>query len=380
MVYGLACLLPINGGITTVPTIREVAINSGVSTATVSRVLAGGAERKRCSAEAIRRVETVAAQLGYRVNYHMRSVRRKRSDAIGYITERSGPLHGNQAGDWYFEQLGKGVQNAAQKAGCMVAHVQTDSATARDRSALARGIQYVQERRLDGLILPGILSSFHGRLDDATHDNMPIVVIEPVDQTRWSCIYFDEVAGMQLILDHLLALNHRRLLWLGPAPAAPNRSVAREQAVLRAAFSAGVQGHCCFYGHGHNVDLGELASLAEQAVLDYLAGDPAPFTAIVAYNDLAAIGACRALARRGIRVPQDVSVTGFDDHCAALAWPPLTTVSHELFELGKRAGELVLEMIDANPTERAQLRQHRETMTPHLVIRESTAVASPLPS
>lgn len=360
------------------PNIREVADKSGVSTATVSRVLAGGHERRRCSPEAIQRVEAVAAELGYRVNYHMRSVRLKRSDAIGYITERGGPLHGNQAGDWYFEQLGKGVQIAAQEAGCMVAHVQTDAAQTHNKSALLRGLQFVQERRLDGLVLPGILSSFQGRLDDATHDGLPIVVIEPADQTRWCSIHFDEVAGIQQIMDHLLTLGHRRLLWLGPAPAAANRSVAREQAVLRAAFSAGVQGHCCFYEHSRTVDLEDMVGVAEKAVHNYLAGDPPPFTAIVAYNDLAAIGSCRALARRGIRVPQDVSVTGFDDYCAALAWPPLTTVTHELFEMGQRAGALVLEMINADPARRSQLCQHRETMTPRLIVRESTAAAPPL--
>lgn len=357
------------------PTIREVARKSGVSTATVSRVLAGGSQRRRCSPDAIQRVEAVAAELGYRVNYHMRSVRRRRSDAIGYITERQGPLHGNQAGDWYFEQLCKGIQIAAQDAGCVVTHVQSDAGQASGKSALARGINYLQERRLDGLVLPGILSSFHGRLDDASYDSLPIVVLEPAEPTRWCAITFDEDAGMQLILDHILALGHRRLLWLGPAPSAPNRSVVREQAVLRAAFSAGVQGNCCFFEHGRNIDVEDLVSLAETAVRTYLEGDPPPFTAVIAYNDIAAIGACRALARKGIRVPQDVSVTGFDDYCAAIAWPPLTTVTHELFEMGHRAGQLVLQMVNADPDEREQLRQHRESVVPRLIVRESTAAA-----
>ncbi|MHB1158562.1 MAG: LacI family DNA-binding transcriptional regulator [Phycisphaerales bacterium] len=357
------------------PTIREVADKSGVSTATVSRVLAGGPARLRCSPQVVQRVETIAKDLGYRVNYHMRSVRKKRSDAIGYITERHPQTAGNEAGGWYFEQILEGVQAAVQNAGCAVMQVRSNKLEQNDKPALMRGLNFVQERRLDGLVLPGILSSFQGRLDNQTYDDLPVVVVEPVEQTRWCAIRFDELAGIQRIIDHLMQLGHRQLLWLGPAHTWTNRSTIREQLVLRAAFSTGVQGHCCFYEEPISISIEALVQRAEDAMLNYLAGDPPPFTAIVAYNDLTALGVCRALARRGISVPGQVSVTGFDDHCASLCWPPVTTVTHELFEMGRRAGELVLELVNADPAKRAELRQHHETFTPRLVVRESTGPA-----
>lgn len=357
------------------PTIREVADKSGVSTATVSRVLAGGHTRLRCSPQVIQRVETIAKDLGYRVNYHMRSVRKKRSDAIGYITERHPQTHGNEAGSWYLEQILEGIQVAVQSAGCAVMQVRSNKLEQNDKPALVRGLNFVQERRLDGLVLPGILSSFHGRLDNPAYDDMPVVVVEPVEQTRWCSIRFDELAGIQQIIDHLMQLGHRQLLWLGPTCTWANRTTVREQLVLRAAFSTGVQGHCCFYEEPVSISIEALVQRAEDAMLNYLTGDPPPFTAVVAYNDLTALGACRALARKGISVPRQVSVTGFDDHCASLCWPPVTTVTHELFEMGRRAGERVLELINADPAKRDELRQRHETFTPRLIVRESTGPA-----
>ncbi len=359
------------------PTIREVAEKSGVSTATVSRVLSGGAERQRCSAEVIARVEMIARDLGYRVNYHMRSVRKKRSDVIGYITERRPYPAGDDAGGWYFDQILEGVQASVHATGRMVMQIRSDATAPDDAtSALQRGLNFIQERRLDGFILPGMLSKFQGRMGNELTDEIPVAVVEPGGPTRWSTVLFDEVSGIKQIIDHLFSLGHKRLLWLGPSePIWATRTNVREQMVLRAAFATGAQGHCCYYEDSKKMSLSESAQRAEDAVLKYLSAAYDPFTAIIAYNDLAALGACRALARKGISVPHQVSVTGFDDHCAALAWPPLTTVTHELFEMGYFAAQVVMEMIDAEPARREELRQSKKIFTPKLVTRESTGPA-----
>ena len=356
-------------------TIRQVAKKSGVSTATVSRVLGEGEARKRCSADVIQRVEAAANELGYRVNYHLRSVSRNRSDTIGYITEKQRQADGSAAGTWYLEQIAEGLQAVAQDAGCAILQVRSGMQDHGPRSALRRGIHFLQERRIDGFVLPGSLSSFHGRLDDPANDKLPVVVVEPAEPTRWCTVGYDEALGIRLILSHLMELGHRELLWLGPEQSWRDQSRPREELFLRAAFAAGARGHSCFYDDPLGLHVEDYTQRVENSLLHHLENCPKPFTAIVAYNDLVALAACRALARKGLRVPVDVSVTGFDDECSMLAFPPVTTVTHELFEMGVRAGQLILEIVDADADRREELRTHRETFTPRLIVRESTGPA-----
>lgn len=356
----------------TMPTIREVAEKSGVCASTVSRVLAGGSDRARYSARVVQQVEATALSLGYRVNYHMRSVRKRRSDAIGFIIECDPQTQGHQAGDWYFEQMLEGVQAAAQAAGCAVMQVRSTDREVEEKSALQRGLHFVQERRLDGLVLPGMLTAFHGRMDNPAYDAVPVVVVEPREPTRWCSVGFDDAAGIRMILNHLVEWGHRRLLWLGPASTTGYTPDSREQLLLHAAFALEVTGDSCYYPIEHDIRLETFTQRVEAALLKHLAGHPKPFTAIVAYNDLAATIACRVLASQGIGVPGQVSVTGFDDSYAVLASPPLTTVTHELFEMGLRAGRLVLEMIGTDEAKRIDLRRHREVITPRFIQRQST--------
>jgi DNA-binding LacI/PurR family transcriptional regulator len=278
---------------------------------------------------------------------------------------------GNDGG-WYFEQLSEGVQAAAQNAGCMLMQVRSHWDEKTPKSALRRGIQCLQARRLDGLVLPGALSGLQSHLDVAEYPELPIVVVDPARPTCYCTVDFDDAAAMRIIMDHLLKLGHRKLLWLGKRH---SQMTPREGLWLRTALSAGAQGEACHYEESVNAVTEEVVRHAEQAILDYLAGDHPPFTAVTAYNDMVALGACRALARKGLRVPRDISVVGFDDSYASLAWPPLTTISHELFEMGRRAGQLVLEMIDADDNRREEMRRHSEMFAPRLVQRESTGPA-----
>jgi len=358
-------------------TIREVAEKSGVSTATVSRILVGGPARERCNPETVQRVESVARHLGYQTNYHMRAVRRQRSDAMGFVVERYRQTSASNTGNWYFEEMCEGIQAAAQDANQMVVQVRSDPGVQGNKSALRRGLTFLQERRLDSLVIPGILGYFQGRLDDPVYHDYPVVVVEPVGPTCWCSVGFDAVAGVRQVLEHLAGLGHRHLLWIGPGPRPDASPMAkREEIMLRLAFSMDLCGQLCLYDEPFDISTDDLMVRAEAALLHYLDSEPRPFTAIVAFNDLVAIGACHALARRGVAVPAQVSVVGFDDSYASIAWPPLTTVSHRLFDMGLRAGQLAMEMTNADPARRQELRQQQHVITPHLVQRESTGPAS----
>ena len=139
---------------------------------------------------------------------------------------------------------------------------------------------------------------------------------------------------------------------------------------------AGLRGSSCrFQRIQSGTDyLADLADAAEAALAEHLCNTSRTFTGVVCYNDVTAIGACGALLASGLRIPDDVSVIGFDNVEAPLANPRLTTVSHRLDEMGRRATEMVLELVD-DPTAVTRLRGHREILCPELVVRKSTGRA-----
>ena len=359
------------------PTIREVAEKSGVSAMSVSRVLSHGPQRKRCSESVIRRVEEAAEQLGYRVNYHMRSVRNKRSDTIGLVVELDIQKQGNQTGDWYFAQIYDGVQAAAQENGLMVLQVRPNPRE-NNLSAIEQGVHFIQERRLDGLVVIETTDQREKILAvaETVLKNIPITIIEPHLKTSFNEVRFDHQAGVNMLVDHLASLGHHHLLWLGPVN--PSKvHPDREQQFLKAAFARGMQGQCCHFQWPENDHVFETEiQHINKALNDFLDKHPLNFTAIVAYNDLIALAAYQVLAQRGIPIPQQVSVTGFDDSHAVLGSPSLTTVSHELFEMGRRAGHITIDMISSSSKKH---KQKCETISPKLIVRNSTGPTTPLP-
>jgi LacI family transcriptional regulator len=214
--------------------------------------------------------------------------------------------------------------------------------------------------------------------------DLPIVVIQPRIETTLPVVEFDDEAAVRLLVRHLRELGHAELLWLGPLPAQLSRSSIREQAFMTEVWDAQLRGGSCRFDRNaereKHPDLDPddlLMTIAENALAQLLAeqGDGRRFTAVVCYNDLVAIGACRALARRGLRVPQDVSVVGFDNAEAPFASPPLTTIDHKLPQMGRRAGELVLEMVTGGESVRHARRGYRDVLAPDLIVRASSGPA-----
>ena len=297
-------------------TIADVAERAGVSTATVSRVLAGVG---RARPETQARVLEAARELDYRPSEVARSLKRRSTQTLGLIiTDIENP---------YFPELVRSVEDAARAAGFSVLLCNAADDPEREASYL----DLLVDRRVDGLIIAA--SSLGVRQGEwLMAPPIPVVLVNTAaPDADLPTIMSDNEGGGRVATEHLLALGHRRFGYLMPPP----RNVdapARLAGVRRALTAAGVPRDALTIAHGE-----ALVGGGEAAANDLI--DRAPeTTAIVAYNDLMAIGALRALRRRGRRVPADTSVIGFDDvPVAAYVDPPLTTISQRTEEMGRWA-------------------------------------------
>jgi LacI family transcriptional regulator len=297
-------------------TIADVAAKAGVSTATVSRVLAGvGQARPETQA----RVLKAARELDYRPSEVARSLKRRSTQTLGLIiTDIENP---------YFPQLVRSVEDAARAAGYSVLLCNAADDPEREASYL----DLLVERRVDGLVIAASsLGARHG--DWLTAPPIPVVLVNTAaPEADVPTIMSDNEGGGRMVAEHLIGLGHRRFGYLMPPPRnvdAPDRLAG----VRRALREAGIGPDALQIARGEALVWG-----GEVAANELL--DRAPeTTAFIAYNDLMAIGALRALRRRGRRVPAEASVAGFDDVAlAAYVDPPLTTIAQRTEEMGRWA-------------------------------------------
>jgi DNA-binding LacI/PurR family transcriptional regulator len=170
-------------------------------------------------------------------------------------------------------------------------------------------------------------------------------------------------------MDHLLALGHRRLLWLGLAGSS---GAQRRRDLLRArAVASGAVMRECLLPQCASQTIAGALEWWRDAFASALPRQP-PFTALIGYTDLITLAATQALWAAGRRVPADVSVLGFDDVHASYGCPALTAVDMRLTDIGRRAVDLLLDILDGAAPQRG----HRENMPTRLVVRASTSSPS----
>ncbi len=308
------------------PTIRDVALSAGVSTATVSRVLAGIGNPRPETSDAV--MGAVAA-LDYRPSGVARSLRMKRTRTLGLIvTDIQNP---------FFPELVRAADLAARGLGYSIL---LGSAAYDERRAM-HYLGLMVDRRVDGLIVASSQVSEES-LKWLLSSPVPAVVVNAeADGLPVEVITSDNVGGARLAVDHLVGLGHRRIAYIrGPAtytadaPRAEGFRSACRDAGLSPADTLEVAGDGAFEG-------------GERAAAELLA-QGRDLTAIVCYNDITAIGVLRALRAARLRVPDDISVVGIDD-IAAAAWvaPALTTVAQQKAEMGRLAVERLASMFSA---------------------------------
>ena len=299
-------------------TIGDVAERANVSTATVSRVLAG-IGRARPETEA--RVLAAARELDYRPSGVARSLKRQTTETLGLIvTDIENP---------YFPELVRAVEDAARAEGYAILLCNA----ADDPEREAAYLELLVERRVDGLIIAA--SSLGGRHTEwLAAPPLPVVLVNTAAaDVDLPSIHSDNRAGSRLAAQYLLDLGHRRFGYLMPPPRNVDGPVRLARASAMHLADAGLDPDSIAIAVG-----APLVGGGEAAMLEVL--DRAPdVTAVLAYNDLMAIGALRAVRRRGGSVPGDVSVVGFDDVAlAAYVDPPLTTLSQSTARDGLLGG------------------------------------------
>jgi DNA-binding LacI/PurR family transcriptional regulator len=324
-------------------TIYDVARQAKVSHQTVALYLRGHTGFR---AETRERVERALRDLNYRPNRAARALATRRSyriAALVYELLEVGPA--------------KTIQGAAERArdaGYLLDVVAVDPS---DATALDRAIETVDAQDVAGVVAFAPVDQLLGRLEGVTFHVPVFLETEPEGEAEERSINH---IGLERIVDHLVGLGHRRIGYLGGPPdwlAARNRESALRDALAR----HGVEPVGVTYGNwssasGHG-------AVSEAGWLDQV-------TALVVANDQMALGAILALSERGLRVPGDVSVTGFDDTPeAAFYLPPLTTVRIDYAQQGRDLVERLLARIDPETVGAGDPSAHE----PELVVRASTA-------
>jgi LacI family transcriptional regulator len=324
-------------------TLEKVAERAGVSPSTVSRILNGTAV---VSEEKRRAVERAIAALGFVPNPIARGLAGGRTLSIGVVTQAiDSPFYGAAL---------RGIEDELDKAGYNALFVSGHWNAAEE----ARCIEVLRSRRVDGIIV------LTGRLSDAAlracARSLPVVVTgRTLKAPGLFALNFDNVAGARLATEHLIALGHKRIACITGDPAHPD-AVERLRGYRAALEDAGLT-----YEQGL-VAPGQFNEESGRMAMERLLDSRQRFTAVFACNDQMAFGASLALHRRGLRVPDDVSLVGFDDLTTSVyTVPPLSTVHQPGYELGRLAAAAALQLLSGTKPEVSM-------PAPRLITRESS--------
>lgn len=312
------------------PTLRDVAREAGVHAATASRALNPRTRRLVNDATA-ERVRQVAERLGYRPNPIARSLKTSRSASVGVVVpDITNPL---------FPPIVRGVEDALSPAGYNAWIVNTDN----DADREAALVSSLRSRQVDGLIVATARLK-HTLIEDLVAENFPLVLVNRrIESPSVPAVTGDDAGGVLLAVQHLVELGHRRIAHLaGPQWTSTGQGRLRAYRAAVAEFGLSADPDLVVACDAWSETEGSRGT-AE------LLNSGADFTAVVAGNDLLALGCYDVMHERGLRCPQDLSVVGFNDiPFIDKLRPPLTTVRIPHYQIGTEAARLLLERID-NP-------------------------------
>lgn len=321
-----------------------VAERSRVSPSTVSRILNGTAVVSDEKREA---VEQAIADLGFVPNPVARGLAGGRTLSVGVVTQAiDSPFYGIAL---------RGIEDELDRAGYIALFVSGHWNATEE----ARCMDALRSRRVDGIIV------LTGRLSDSAlrtcAKSIPVVVTgRSLKAHNLFALNFDNVGGAKLATEHLMQLGHRRIAFIAGVPAHAD-AIERERGYRQALAAAGIT------PDENLVVPGQFHEESGRLAMEQLLQGRQRFSAVFAANDQMAFGALLALHQRGLKVPEDVSLVGFDDLSTSMyALPPLTTVHQPGYELGRLAAASMLQLLVGQ-------RPAVELPAPRLVVRESSA-------
>jgi DNA-binding LacI/PurR family transcriptional regulator len=330
-------------------TLKSVAAHLGLSAGTVSSVLNDAPSARHIPKATRERIIAAARKLDYRPNFFARSLRKQRTFTIGVIA--------HEIGDGYSSSVIAGIEHSArQKNYFFVTGVHRH-----DQELFDKYARLLLQRGAEGIIT----------VDFNLAHSLPVPTVAipgHTDNEGVINILIDHRHAAELAFKHLINLGHKQIAFLKGHPDSPD-SQYRWSAIEQVADELGLE-----------LDpelVIQIDSTDSTPSLGYpfakkLIEKKRPFTALFAFNDISAIGSIRAFQEAGMRVPQEVSVVGFDDiPAAAFHYPSLTTIRQPLRKMGEIAVDMLVEQI-----ERRSEWQREIAVQPELVVRESTAPAA----
>jgi len=344
-----------------VTTIRDVARESGYSASTVSIVLNDAPLSRYIPADTKQRIETAARRLGYRPNPLARSLRSQHSNVVGVILF--------DITDPYCTPILRGIENSLYQANYL--SILADAHNEPHR--FERYLELLLDRRVEALIvIANWLVMDIKFLADLTRKQIPTVIVgREIDIDTVSTVSVDNEAGASAALETLHRLGHREIAFIrGPKSLAS--SGQRWKGIRGLAQNAGI-----------SLDAKRIAEVPESLdpnssfeagamLTDDLLRHGKQFSALMAFDDMTALGAMRALKKNGVRVPEECSVVGFDDVAlAALSAPSLSTVRQPMETMGTLSVGIVRDAIAA-VHQNAEVPVVRQKVPAELILREST--------
>jgi DNA-binding LacI/PurR family transcriptional regulator len=315
--------------------IRDIAEAANVTPGTVSRALR---DRPRVSQETKRRIQRLAAEMGYTPDAQARSLVMGRTQTVGLVV--------TTMVDPFIGAIVQTIESAAQEQGYTVILTSSDDKPEREMEA----VKVLQSRRVDGVI---VTSSRVGSLYQEHLDRLrvPVVLINSlVRHTRryTYSIGVDNHHGGYLATRHLLQRGHRRIAYVS-APGDRSDNAERQRGYRDALNEAGIEADPSLLVHGTG-----RAGGGQRALPMLLTLDPAP-DGVFCYNDVTAMGLIHAAREAGLALPQDLAIVGFDDiPFARFVHPALTTIAQPVAQLGQGAIEMMLALLsDDAPTEQS---------------------------
>jgi LacI family transcriptional regulator len=331
-------------------TITDVASEAGVHPSTVSRVLNGhaGSTIRPATRE---RVLAAADILGYRPSALARSLRLQRTLTLGMLVpDITNP---------FFSSIIKGAEDAARERGYNLILCNSEDQAEREAAYLL----LLRERQVDGVLIASSQMADE-TIEGLRADSFPFVLVNRAAQDGEDlAVVVDNHAAAVEVVAHLAALGHRRI---GHIAGPQNTTTGRDR---REGYEAGVRAHGLAHEPALVVEADAFSEDAGNRALGIMLAGPARPTAVFAANDLIAVGMLQRLRRIGVRVPDDLSIVGFNDiPLAGLLEPALTTVRVPQLAMGVAGAHLLIDRLEGRP-----IGEIRLTLPTELVIRASSA-------
>lgn len=342
-------------------TLLDIARACGYSVSTVSIVLSEAPLSQNVAASTREKIRGMARHLGYHPDAYARSLRRRHSQTIAVLAY--------DLSDPFCIPIVRGIQQGLQPGNYLPLLMDTQT----QRKLFDSYLKMILERRAEGVIvIASWIFEETNLLADIKKNQVPIVILgRDMKQRKISSLLVDNEAGGSMAMQHLIELGHRHIAVIR-GPDELFDSEPRWNGVKFAAAQAGINLEPPLVMQLPNLMDSTSGFEGGRQFVKQMLESRRPFTAVVAFDDLTALGVVRGLADAGLRVPEDCSVVGFDDVLPArVATPAITTIRQPLQEMGLRAAQWTIEAIKAKESGATHVEQ-LYMAKPELVLRTST--------